>query len=130
MENDNGRFWLRDFNIVNFFVGALDVCLNKRLVRFSFKGRGIMIAKIQQIIAQEPVAISTVILALAEAIIGVLVAFNVGISPEQQTSILALIGSLVTITVALGAITRSTLVTPVANPKNMAGEKLVPEVEE
>ncbi len=85
-----------------------------------------MFEKIKQIIAQEPVRVGTVVLALAESIIGVLVAFNVAITPDQQTSILTLVGSFIAFTLMFGFLARE-YVTPVANPQNNDGAKLVPE---
>lgn len=88
-----------------------------------------ILEQIKEIIAQEPVRVGSAVLALVESIIGVLVAFNVAITPEQTTSILTLVGSFVAITLLFGAVTRKH-VTPNANPRNNAGEKLVPEVHE
>ena len=86
-----------------------------------------MIDRVLEFIKDEPVAFGGAITALVQAVIGVLVAFNIDITPDQQTAILTLTASLVAFT-ALGATIARNQVTPVANPKSNKGEKLIPEV--
>lgn len=83
-----------------------------------------IIARIKQLIQDEPVAFGTAVLSLIQAIIALLIAFNVPLNDVQVQSIVALAGSLIGATVLVGAVTRSS-VTPVKNPRNNDGEALI-----
>lgn len=84
--------------------------------------------KILDFIKNEPAAFGGAVTALIQAVIGVLVAFNLDITPEQQQAVLGLTTALVSMTVIIAAVIRQN-VTPVYNPKNNKGKKLVPEPE-
>lgn len=81
--------------------------------------------KILDFIKNEPAAFGGAVTALIQAVIGVLVAFNLNVTPEQQQAILGLTTAIVSMTVIVAAIIRQN-VTPVYNPRNDEGEKLVP----
>lgn len=82
--------------------------------------------RILDFIKNEPAAFGGAVTALIQAIIGVLVAFNLDITPEQQQAVLGLTTALVSMTVIVAAVIRQN-VTPVRNPRNDEGQKLVPE---
>ena len=82
--------------------------------------------RILDFIKNEPATFGGVVTALIQAIIGVLVAFNLDITPEQQQAVLGLTTALVSMTVIVAAVIRQN-VTPVRNPRNDEGQKLVPE---
>lgn len=82
--------------------------------------------RILDFIKNEPAAFGGAVTALIQAVIGVLVAFNLNVTPEQQQAILGLTTAIVSMTVIVAAVIRQN-VTPVRNPRNDDGEKLVPE---
>lgn len=82
--------------------------------------------KILDFIKNEPAAFGGAVTALIQAVIGVLVAFNLNVTPEQQQAVLGLTTALVSMTVIVAAVIRQN-VTPVRNPRNDEGQKLVPE---
>jgi uncharacterized membrane protein len=88
-----------------------------------------MFDRILDFIKNEPVAVGTAVIALIQAVFGVLIAFNLPITPEQQTSIIALVSAVIGMTVLVATVIRSNA-TPVANPKDNDGTKLVPEIKE
>lgn len=63
--------------------------------------------------------------ALVTALLGVLVAFNVPVTHDQQSSILALVSVLVVIAGYIGAWWAKRKVTPVESPRDDDGEELV-----
>ncbi len=84
----------------------------------------IFFQKILEFIKNEPAAFGGAISALVQAILGVIVAFNLSITPEQQQAILGLTASLVSITILVAVIVRQN-VTPTANPRNDEGKELI-----
>ena len=72
---------------------------------------------------KEPLATKSVVVAAVTALIGVVVAFGLPLSTEQQAAILALTAVVAPIVLALFA---RKDVTPVADPKTDEGEPLVP----
>jgi hypothetical protein len=74
--------------------------------------------------ANEPVAVITAVIALVSAIVALLPMFGVALTAEQ-------IGGIMAVVVALGSVVSTLLVrsqvTPVANPRDNQGERLVPE---
>ena len=88
-----------------------------------------MIEKILTFIQNQPVAVGAGITGLVQAIFGVLISFNLPITQDQQTSIIALITATIGFTALIAAIVYGK-VTPVSNPKNNDGNKLVPEQKE
>lgn len=71
----------------------------------------------------EPVVIITAITGLIEAIVALLPLFGVALTVEQQAGIMAVV---VAVSSVVSALWSRSLVTPVANPRNNAGEQLVP----
>lgn len=88
-----------------------------------------ILEKILDFIKNEPVAVGSVVLALVQAIVGLLVAFNVNLTQEQQTAIFTLIAALMGVTVLVATVVRGN-VTPTVNPKTKEKKKLVPEFSE
>ena len=89
----------------------------------------IFFQKILEFIKNEPAAFGGAISALVQAILGVIVAFNLSITLEQQQAILGLTTALISMTVVVAAIVRQN-VTPTFNPKDNEGNKLTPKVDE
>lgn len=83
-----------------------------------------MLNKILDFIKNEPVRFGGLVIALIQSLIGLLVAFNVSMTPEQQAAVIGVAGSLIAITVVIAEITRNN-VTPVINPKSNNGVELV-----
>ena len=77
-------------------------------------------------IKNEPAAFGGVITGLIQAIIGVLVAFNVSLTPEQQQAVIGLTTALVSMTVIISIIVRQN-VTPTFNPRDNEGNQLTPD---
>lgn len=71
----------------------------------------------------EPVVIIAAITGLIEAIVALLPLFGVALTVEQQAGIMAVVVALASVVSALLA---RSLVTPVANPRDNAGNDLVP----
>lgn len=83
--------------------------------------------KLLDFIKNEPAAFGGVMTGLIQAVIGVLVAFNVPLTQEQQQAVLGMTTAIVSLTVLVSIIVRQN-VTPVANPKDDEGNRLIPEV--
>ena len=83
--------------------------------------------KILEFIRNEPAAFGGVVLGLVQAVLGVIIAFNVVVTPERQQAILGLTTALVSATALVSYMIRGN-VTPVNKPKNKDGEDLVPVV--
>jgi hypothetical protein len=86
-----------------------------------------MIEKILDFIKNEPAAFGGVVLGLVQAILGIVIAFNVELTPEQQQAIIGLTTALVSVTALVAYMVRGN-VTPTNQPKDNEGRKLVPEV--
>ena len=84
-----------------------------------------VIEKILDFIKNEPVAFGGFVMSLFQAVIGLLIAFNVNLTQAQQASIFALVGVMVTFTILMSTIIRGE-VTPVSNPRDNSNRKLVP----
>ena len=74
----------------------------------------------------EPVLNSATVKALVSAILGALVAFNVGLTPDQQTAILGLVGAICAIIFAVDATWTRSQVSPVVPVEKV--EQLAREV--
>jgi hypothetical protein len=83
--------------------------------------------KLLDFIRNEPAAFGGVVSGLIQAIIGVLVAFNVNLTPEQQQAVIGLTTALVSMTVIVSIIVRQN-VTPTFNPRDDEGNKLTPDL--
>lgn len=70
----------------------------------------------------EPVVIIAAITGLIEAVIALLPLFGVGLTVEQQAGIMAVV---VAVSSVVSALWSRSLVTPVANPRDNAGNELV-----
>lgn len=81
--------------------------------------------KILEFIRNEPAAFGAVVLALVQAVLGVVIAFNGVVTPEQQQAILGLTTAVISATALVAYMVRGN-VTPINNPKNQEGEELVP----
>ena len=77
-------------------------------------------------IKNEPAAFGGVVSGLIQAIIGVLVAFNINMTPEQQQAVIGLTTALVSMTVIISIIVRQN-VTPTFNPRDNEGNQLTPD---
>lgn len=82
--------------------------------------------RVLDFIKNEPAAFGGAVTSFIQAVIGTLIAFNVPMTEAQQQAVLLLTGSIVSLTVLLAVVIRQN-VTPVVNPRNNDGDKLVPE---
>ena len=86
-----------------------------------------MIEKILDFIKNEPAAFGGVVLGLAQAILGVAIAFNVALTSGQQQAIIGLTTALVSVTALVAYMVRGN-VTSMNRPRDNEGRKLIPEV--
>ena len=77
-----------------------------------------------EFIRNEPAAFGGAILALVQSVLGMVIAFNVELTVEQQQAIIGLTTALVSATVIVAAIVRNS-VTPTNRPRSNDGEELV-----
>jgi Kef-type K+ transport system membrane component KefB len=80
--------------------------------------------KLVEFIRTEPAAFGGVITGLIQAFIGILVSFNVPLTPEQQQAVLGMTTALVSLTIVVSLVIRQN-VTPTHRPRNDEGEDLV-----
>lgn len=80
--------------------------------------------KLVEFVRTEPAAFGGVITGLIQAIIGILVSFNVPLTPDQQQAVLGMTTALVSLTVLVSIIIRQN-VTPTHRPRNGEGKDLV-----
>lgn len=80
--------------------------------------------RLLEFIKNEPAAFGGAILALVQAVLVTIVAFNVELTIEQQKAIIGLTTALVSATVIVAAIVRNS-VTPTNRPRSNDGEELV-----
>ena len=84
--------------------------------------------KVADKIKEEPVMAAT-IAPIVTAVLGLLVAFGVDLSPEQKSAITTMALVTTPILIVIGNRIARAQVTPVADPRNNAGEPLVTQAE-